>query len=72
MNLEYTEYLSDDELSKIAPMLERLTMLEKQKASQDLYMDFVKRIWPNFIEGKHHKIYADKLQQIVTGKLIIT
>ena len=56
MNLEYTEYLSDDELSKIAPMLERLTMLEKQKASQDLYMDFVKRIWPSFIEGKHHKI----------------
>ena len=35
MNLEYTEYLSDDELSKIAPMLERLTMLEKQKTSQD-------------------------------------
>ena len=39
MNLEFAEYLSDDELSKIAPMLERLTMLEKQKTSQDLYMD---------------------------------
>ena len=55
MNLEYTEYLSDDELSKIAPMLERLTMLEKQKVSQDLYMDFVKRIWPSFIEGRMAK-----------------
>ena len=69
MNLEYTEYLSDDELSKIAPMLERLTMLEKQKTSQDLYMDFVKRIWPSFIEGRHHKIYADKLQQVADGKI---
>ena len=63
MNLEFAEYLSDDELSKIAPMLDRLSMLEKQKASQDKYIDFVKRIWPSFIEGRHHKIYADKLQQ---------
>ena len=69
MNLEYTEYLSDEELSKIAPMLERLNMLEKQKVSQDLYMDFVKRIWPSFIEGRHHKIYADKLQQVADGKI---
>ena len=36
MNLEYTEYLSDEELSKIAPMLERLTMLEKLKTSQNI------------------------------------
>ena len=69
MNLEYTEYLSDEELSKIAPMLERLNMLEKQKVSQELYMDFVKRIWPSFIEGRHHKIYADKLQQVADGKI---
>ena len=69
MNLDFAEYLSDDELSKIAPMLERLTMLEKQKVSQDKYMDFVKRIWPSFIEGRHHKIYADKLQQVADGKI---
>ena len=69
MNLEFAEYLSDDELSKIAPMLDRLSMLEKQKLSQDKYMDFVKRIWPSFIEGRHHKIYADKLQQVADGKI---
>ena len=69
MNLDFAEYLSDDELSKIAPMLDRLTMLEKQKVSQDKYMDFVKRIWPSFIEGRHHKIYADKLQQVADGKI---
>ena len=69
MNLEFAEYLSDDELSKIAPMLDRLSMLEKQKASQDKYIDFVKRIWPSFIEGRHHKIYADKLQQVADGKI---
>ena len=69
MKLDFAEYLSDDELSKIAPMLDRLTMLEKQKVSQDKYMDFVKRIWPSFIEGRHHKIYADKLQQVADGKI---
>ena len=50
-------------------MLERLSMLEKQKASQDNYMDFVKMIWPSFIEGRHHNTYADKLQQVADGKI---
>ena len=66
---EFAEYLSDDELSKLAPLLDRLSMLENQKKSQDNYLKFVKKIWPTFIEGKHHKIYADKLQQVADGKI---
>jgi hypothetical protein len=66
---EFAEYLSDDELSKLGPLLERLTTLEDQKTSQDNYLKFVKKIWPSFIEGKHHKIYADKLQQVADGKI---
>ena len=66
---EFAEYLSDDELSKLAPLLDRLSMLENQKKSQDNYLKFVKKIWPTFIEGKHHKIYADKLKQVADGKI---
>ena len=32
-------------------------------------MNFVKHVWPQFIEGRHHKIYAQKLQDVADGKL---
>jgi predicted phage terminase large subunit-like protein len=32
-------------------------------------MAFVKHMWPDFIEGKHHKIVAEKFNQIAEGKL---
>ena len=66
---DFAEYLSDDELSKVSPLLDRLKTLEEQKTSQDNYLKFVKKIWPSFIEGKHHKIYADKLQKVADGKI---
>ena len=66
---DFAEYLSDDELSKLAPLLSRLTTLDDQKKNQENYLTFVKKIWPSFIEGKHHKIYADKLQQVADGKI---
>ena len=66
---DFAEYLSDDELSKLAPLLSRLTTLDDQKKNQEHYLTFVKKIWPSFIEGKHHKIYADKLQQVADGKI---
>ena len=32
-------------------------------------MSFVKHVWPDFIEGSHHKIVAEKFNQIAEGKL---
>ena len=29
----------------------------------------MKHVWPQFIEGSHHKIYAEKLQAVADGKL---
>ena len=33
------------------------------------YFTFVKEIWPEFIEGSHHRIFAEKLQQVAEGRL---
>ena len=62
-------YLTDDELSKLAPMLERLSTLESRKQKHDKFIDFVKTVWPQFIQGSHHKIYAQKLQEVADGKI---
>ena len=42
---------------------------EKREASQKDFLKFVKTVWPEFVEGKHHKIYAEKLNRIANGEL---
>ena len=44
---------------------------EKRKEGQIAgdFMSFVKHVWPDFIEGSHHKIVAEKFNQIAEGKL---
>ena len=66
---DFTQYLTDEELAKVAPMLERLKTLDDRTKKQESFMNFVKYVWPQFIEGRHHKIYAEKLQAVADGKL---
>ncbi len=66
---DFTQYLTDEELAKVAPMLERLKTLDDRTTKQENFMTFVKHVWPQFIEGRHHKIYAEKLQAVADGKL---
>ena len=44
-------------------------VVEKQEKTQGDFMKFVKTVWPEFIEGNHHKIYAEKLNRIANGEL---
>jgi hypothetical protein len=43
--------------------------LESAKSSRDSFSTFVKNIWPDFIEGRHHKIIAKKLEAIRNKKI---
>jgi predicted phage terminase large subunit-like protein len=51
--------------------LDFLTKIKKQKESQIQtdFLTFVKHIWPDFIEGSHHKIISDKFNRLQTGEL---
>ena len=44
-------------------------MDKKREESQGDFLKFVKTVWPEFVEGKHHKIYAEKLNRIANGEL---
>ena len=48
-----------------------LQFQEKKKESriQNDFMQFVKHVWPDFVEGSHHKIVAEKFNQIAEGKI---
>ena len=43
--------------------------VKKQELIQGDFLEFVKTVWPDFIQGKHHKIYAEKLNRIANGEL---
>ncbi len=40
----------------------------KSRAKDD-FMSFVKAVWPEFIEGPHHRVIAKKFNDLATGKI---
>ena len=52
--------------------LKTALLLEERKKEQgirDDFLQFVKYMWPEFIEGEHHKIMADKFNRIANGEI---
>ena len=47
----------------------RKKLLEKQERNQNSFLGFVKEVWPDFVQGYHHKIYAEKLDRVAKGEL---
>jgi len=47
----------------------KLSEKEKQVKVQDDFLTFVKHVWPEFIEGKHHKKIADKFNKLAKGEI---
>ena len=37
--------------------------------AKDDFMSFVKAVWPEFIEGAHHRVIAKKFNDLATGKI---
>ena len=66
---DFTEHLSYEELQHLKRLKNSFEKKEKiEKISND-FMSFVKEMWPEFIEGRHHKEIADKFNKLAKGKL---
>ena len=66
-----TDFLSDlgsmsqDEQRLFLKKLElKKFQLQSAKKARDSFASFVKTIWPDFIEGGHHKIISQKSEAI--------
>lgn len=46
----------------------RLAEVDKTTKAKKDFLSFVKFLWPDFIEGAHHRKYAKKLQEVAEGK----
>jgi len=66
---DFTEHLSYEELQHLKRLKNSFVKKEKIEKISNNFMDFVKEMWPEFIEGRHHKEIADKFDQIAKGKI---
>tara|TARA_R100000655_G_scaffold11325_2_gene26278 strand:- start:296 stop:1777 length:1482 start_codon:yes stop_codon:yes gene_type:complete len=69
LSLKDFDILSDQDKAEAVALLDRYNQLEKQEDCQADFLSFVKSQWPDFVEGRHHKIIADKFNKIAEGKL---
>ena len=64
------DILSPQDKAEAMALLKKYEELGKQDSCQKDFMSFVKHMWGDtFIEGRHHKIIADKFNRIAQGKL---
>ena len=47
----------------------KLKQREKESLVKNDFLAFVKHMWPEFIEGYHHKVIADKFNKLATGEI---
>jgi len=47
----------------------KLKQREKESLVKGDFLEFVKHMWPEFVEGYHHKIIAEKFNKLATGEI---
>ena len=61
--------LPDEVLKETLLLEEQLKRLDTRDLARDKFMEYAKHVYDGFIEGRHHKIIAEKLEAIAEGKL---
>jgi hypothetical protein len=69
IDLEKIKKLPTDVQKEFMTTFLKYTEKKKESKIHSDFMSFVKHMWPDFIEGNHHKIVAEKFNQIAEGKL---
>ena len=61
--------LTPEKRKLFAELLERKQNLKRTHDAQKNFLSFVKFMWPDFVEGTHHRIIAEKFDRIADGTL---
>ncbi len=65
--LDNLDEFTEEEVTEINKMVDELDARRKNKAAHDDLIEFCKRMMPDFIVGKHHRILADMLMGLEDG-----
>ena len=69
IDLEKINKLPPDVRDRFKKLLFKYKEENKKELAQKDFLAFTKQIWPEFIEGSHHKIIAKKFNDLATGKI---
>ena len=66
--LKNFEKLPADVRREFSLLMNQYGQKKKESHIKNDFMSFVKHVWPDFIEGSHHKEVAKKFNEIAEGK----
>ena len=66
MNLQA---LPEEALKEILALTEAKKKLDLREKAQEKFMAFAHHVYDNFIEGKHHRVIAEKLEKVARGEI---
>ena len=61
--------LSEAQLRALYEQLNTAVDVKHKENCQENFMDFVHRVWPDFIDGEHHKEMAAAFERVANGKI---
>ena len=60
--------LPESQLRDLIVSLDEHEILAEREEARNSFMAFVKKVWPNFIEGSHHKRMARAFERVARGE----
>jgi predicted phage terminase large subunit-like protein len=60
--------MSDAEARDLYASVEEHEILREREEARKSFMTFVKKVWPHFIEGAHHKRMANAFERVARGE----
>ena len=69
VDIEKIKKLPPDQRKDFMKMYLKHNEMVKVDNVQANFLSFVKHMWPEFIEGPHHRIVAEKFNSLAEGKL---
>ena len=58
-----------EQQKEVLVLLEELEEAESKEKARNSFMGFCNKVWPAFIEGRHHKIMANAFERVASGEL---
>ena len=67
--LQRLPHLPIKKQEEVLRLLDEYKSARQREKSQTSFLHYVRRMWPGFIVGRHHKLMADKFERIAKGEL---
>ena len=67
--LQILPQLPDGEKRKVYQQLEAYERMQEQEKARKNFMEFVRKVWPTFIAGRHHARMARAFERVACGEL---